>query len=483
MKRSGRKVAAGSDFRLAVGCFMHSGVDPNMSDSQDSYASVDVDAFDIDADFDVIAASDSKVADDEAVALFAVTCDCVAGVVAAHALVLGAVAAALLAVVCDYVAARGVAAQALVSGDADASSGRPSTARTGFADASTQCCVEDMIQPMARIPSFQQRCAERIRQGVFCQDLEVSYSAAEHFSMVESPSTFCLWSCRLSQDQVEVLAGRFLGVEIAGIVPKHCSPFSLRRVGGRHVTEAAMLARMHPRFRQALLRSAHQLLEVGIKARPFGGSSILTLAFLDKGWSAAAATALDFALRLTRAGALPATFIPEVVGRSFALYVPTLAVIASASLCRERQPRLNEGRLQIQRRCLLHPVADVRELDLPRTVSAPVRRTVGTSLTPHLREDVQAKGSVLSRCSRSTVRIVTFAGPGMWTSQSGEHRVREKEIIPIEISDADLPHYWLWAAGGEHSLKTRSRKSCEASNTLLMRVALSALSLKVLGQE
>merc|ERR1719223_907536 len=458
MKRSGRKVAAGSDFRLAVGCFMHSGVDPNMSDSQDSYASVDVDAFDIDADFDVIAASDSKVADDEAVALFAVTCDCVAGVVAAHALVLGAVAAALLAVVCDYVAARGVAAQALVSGDADASSGRPSTARTGFADASTQCFVEDMIQPMARIPSFQQRCAERIRQGVFCPGFEVFYSEVEHFSMFESPSAFCLWSCQLSQDQVEVLAGRFLGVEIAGIVPKHRSPFSLRRVGDRHVTEAAMLARMHPRFRQAMLRSAHQLLEVGIKARPFGGSSILTLAFLDKGWSAAAATALDFALRLTRAGALPATFLPEVVGRSCAFYVPTLGAIASASLCGERQPRWNEGRLD--------PVADVRRLDLPRTVSAPVRRTVAISLAPHLREDVQAKGSDLSRWTRSTVRIVTFAGPGMWTSQSGEHRVREKEIIPFEISDADLPHYWLWAAGGEHSLKTRIRKSCEASNML-----------------
>jgi len=462
---------------------MHSRTDPNISDNQDSYASVDADAFDIDADFDVIAASDSNDADNEAVALLAVACDCVTGVVVAHALVSGAVAAALLAVACDYVAARVVAAQALVSGAVGASSGRPSTARTSFADASTQCCIEDMIQPMARIPSFQQRCADRIRHGVFCQDLEVSYSEAEHFSMFESPSTFCLWSCRLSHDEVEILAGRFLGVEIAGIVPKHRSPMSSRRVGDRHVTEAAMLARMHPRFRQALLRSAHQLLEVGIKARPFGGSSILTLAFFDKGWSAAAATALDFALRLTRAGALPSAFLPEVVGRSCAFYVPTLGVIASASLRGERQPPLNEGRLQIQRRSLLHPVADVRELVLPRAVSATVRRTVGTSLTPHLREDVQAKGSDLSRWTRSTVRIVSFAGPGMWTSQSGEHRVREKELIPIEISDADLAHYWRWAAGGEHSLKMRIRKSCEASNMLLMRVALSALSLKVLGQE
>merc|ERR1719329_787590 len=115
MKRSGRKVAAGFDFRLVARCFVHSRANLNMSDGQDSYASVDADASDVDVNFDFVAPYDGDVVDDEIAALLAVACDQVAAaVVAAHALVSGVVAATLLSVVCDYVTARVVAAHALV---------------------------------------------------------------------------------------------------------------------------------------------------------------------------------------------------------------------------------------------------------------------------------------------------------------------------------------------------------------------------------
>merc|ERR1711964_49024 len=83
-----------------------------------------------------------------------------------------------------------------------------------------------------------------------------------------------------------------------------------------------------------------------------------------------------------------------------------------------------------------HASRQVPSLGLRKTQSTPAslerpQRTFGTSLRP---QDEPKRGSYCH---------ISFAGAG---NGGGE-----KQIIPLDIAEADLPDYWRSAAGGEHN--------------------------------
>jgi len=241
-----------------------------------------------------------------------------------------------------------------------------------------------------------------------------------------------------------------------GAAPKKHDPLQRgsvqewRCVPERYVDEAALISRSTPRFRACLLASARRLLIGGIKANPYQGQTLLCLASTEPRWEASAVTALDFSSRLIRSGVLPNAFAAEVIVSAAANAMTHSTHIDSALLKLGLSAKTStHGCVHFQR----SQSSPARMGHEPATARSGVglRRTYseqGTSLRPQDNPNI----------SYGPYTCLSFA-----CEYPRGKQVRLAESIPLEIHSDDLPDYWRFVAGGEHSLerlehRTRGRR-------------------------
>lgn len=286
---------------------------------------------------------------------------------------------------------------------------------------------------------------QRLRCGPL--DRHTSWSVASHFSQFEEPAVVVKIALQHSEIELRRLAGRFLGLEVAGVRIERRSGRPARKVAERHVVEAWLLSQSVPAFRAALLASARRLLLGGLSEVPLHGRSLLKLAHSSPGcWAKLAHTAIDFAGRLILSGALPRAFAAELLAE-FASLPPNeegckmsclgLLIILPAvsrpydarrvSFLRSSHPTRTSS--VGYTRCLSPPLGPVT-----RTQSAPAtytvhRRDVGTSL--HSQDESQPYSSISFNSTTKSMH----------------------DVIPSTIEAAALADYWRFAAGGEHTVR------------------------------
>ncbi|CAK0878654.1 unnamed protein product [Prorocentrum cordatum] len=354
--------------------------------------------------------------------------------------------------------------------------------RPPCADAATQCDAEDMVELIWKSQLGRKQNMAKLKEGAN-MGAPIPYSVAAHFSLFLDPSSLAEEASRLDDAQLDALADRFLGDQIAGvaIVPKERR--RPRLVPGRHAVEASLLAQRAPQFRTRLLLSSRRLLLGSARGGgpPLHGRSLLRLADEQPGrWARLAHTALNFACRLIQAGALPRALTAEIVealgelspmalvlGLSTVLGHAPSAVGGCASACPPppaRPETLHVGppqRISLAEagRAATEPAAARAPAPtlLARTQSTPAefwvaRRHVGTSLRPHAAESQQLKWGVRAWVHHDA--MITLPD-----------QRKAADTIPIEVAPQDVPAYWRCAAGGEHSpaeLEARARRAEEA---------------------
>lgn len=336
-------------------------------------------------------------------------------------------------------------------------------------DAAVQCNPDEMLEPMAQSNLFQQRSMAKIHNAArLWQTPQSSYSVASHFCFFEDPDILCMWSQELSPANLEALADRFFGSEIAGAALKRRNAVHWRQVGERYVKEATMLARARPMFQQALFRSAWHLLLGGLENLPRGHSLLDLAEDNPQDWSGPATTALDFTSRLVQNGVLPKAFIPEILKHQGVLNAQYDVVVRILLCCKscgvsQQNREIASGNGIGQRRTMSSP-ATFYQCETKTILHADVQNRLRR--TNSLQVHVRSIGTTLHPQADLVHSQVSFAAGGM---SLGKKRVRlaEHTIIPIEIDVADLPDYWRHAAGGEHAAETLERFACEAEKPLM----------------
>lgn len=269
----------------------------------------------------------------------------------------------------------------------------PCPAATLRADVGVQCELKDMLEPISH-PTIKasfaktamrrwQNEAESSIKDKDCWQRRVvdgeGYSVESHFALFTAPDALSHAAMALGDDELEALAGRFFGAEIAGCAAVKESASCERpmymqwpRVDERHVDVATALAEALPAFRSALRSAAVQFFFTGLQSRPFQGRSVLTLAIHEpRRWICRAFRALDFAARLACRGALRRAFPAAIAARLCAAGPKPASCALQLFAMQQLQPR---------------PALPLMEAAVPAAVArtrAQPQRTVGTSLRPY----------------------------------------------------------------------------------------------------
>jgi len=263
-------------------------------------------------------------------------------------------------------------------------------------DASVQCCLDDLPEPIARLPAFQKLAEDKIMRQ-FWRDPQQSYSVDKHFTYFEEVETVCAWVGQLPDEEVSKLARLFLTSSwLGGRYIKGAGCYAGSRQTGasrsvsRHVTEACMLAKALPIFRCTLLFSIRDVLQ--------------KISSEQK-----AVATCDFIMRLIEAGALPGGLQSDML--TLVAQWPACILVILPS-CHDEQESdeplqrtqtvrasipslvsphtdLSQGKLQPLPRTQSEPTASascVQKSDLFRTQSEPTpgsKSCSQTSLRPH----------------------------------------------------------------------------------------------------
>lgn len=318
------------------------------------------------------------------------------------------------------------------------------------ADAGTQCDAEEFADHMfGTRPIKRREFLDRLRRGVSTctgwrhtsagwerAEGPISYSVAVHFSLFDDADTLAEKASRLPGAQLDELADRFLGSQIAGVGIKRERRTRLRLVADRHVAEASRIAQRSPHFRRCLLMSSRRLL-LGCARKgspPLHGRGLLRLAYeQEETWARLASTALDFACRLIRAGALPQALAAEMLSVMLRPCPPglvpglssVLGQAPGAARCWAACPPGEAGAPHaLPRSTSLRMPAPA----LPRAWSAPAefsaaRRSVATSL-PHAPQ---------ARVALQAAVVITFeVAPGDEVDQPEQPPSQEDRLEQLE---------------------------------------------------
>lgn len=180
-------------------------------------------------------------------------------------------------------------------------------ARPEMVDACVQCCLDDMPEPIYRLPAFQKSAEKKIMRE-FWQDPQQSYSVDKHFTCFEDVETVCMWVGQLPDEEVSRLALLFLtsswlarkagkpGWDIHAAKPGWDGRLQTRasRSVNRFVTQACLLAEALPVFRHTLLSSIREVLRSITDEKK-------------------AVADCDFMMQLIEAGALPGALQAEML--------------------------------------------------------------------------------------------------------------------------------------------------------------------------
>jgi len=318
----------------------------------------------------------------------------------------------------------------------------PATPRSPpTAETAVQCFPEEMLEPMCRTALFQKQKLAQLHTAPLWD--QFPYSVTVHFSLFDDARMAAERASSLSESELEALAERFLGNEVAGVAVEIKDRRPPRLVTERHVEEAAILAELSPAFRKGLLASARRLL-LGCERQkaPLCGRSLLRLADESaEKWAKLAHTALHFASRLL-GGALPRAFAAEIIAVLADLSPTGLLLGLSTVLPAARKGRCQMSRSASLSRSFSEPTPRLFRPERSRTQSFPAwpsKRSVGTSLRPQDYKTFELSPS--QGCSILKVPVYPCCRVSFTATPA-------EEVPDIELSL--LPDYWRFCAGGEH---------------------------------